>query len=185
MAFTQQKGGASCPGALPESQQGESPMTCTMLQRTRLIPTASGLAIALACTGPGTPRLATPAPAPDEEVSVGYGTQLKKNTTAAVSSITPTEADARVARVEDLLAARVPGLEVLPRRDGTYSLRIRGQHGLRGTSADDEPFFHRSVRSAPPRLAAGRIASIGRLKDGGGTRVFGSRGANRGVILPQ
>src|SRR6266511_2429127 len=141
MAFTQQKGGASCPGALPESQQGESPMTCTMLQRTRLIPTASGLAIALACTGPGTPRLATPAPAPDEEVSVGYGTQLKKNTTAAVSSITPTEADARVARVEDLLAARVPGLEVLPRRDGTYSLRIRGQHGLRGTSADDEPLL--------------------------------------------
>src|SRR5207249_10205477 len=70
-----------------------------------------------------------------------YGTQQKSNITGAITSVSPTDADTRVARVEDLLRARVPGLEVLPLRDGTFTLRIRGHHGLRGSIADDEPLL--------------------------------------------
>src|SRR5438094_43334 len=99
-----------------------------------------GLATALAAgCGPTSPRLETPAP--QDEVSVGYGTQSRHAITGAVTSVSPTEAETRVPRIEQLLQARVPGLEVLPLRDGTYTLRIRGAHGLRGSISEHEPLL--------------------------------------------
>src|SRR2546423_10963267 len=97
-----------------------------------------GLALAVAC-GRTPPRLETPAP--QDEVSVGYGTQNRHDVTGAVTSVSPTEAETRVPRIEQLLQGRVPGLEVLSLRDGTYTLRIRGSQALRGTIAEDEPLL--------------------------------------------
>ena len=161
------------------------------LLRPRVIPFSCGLALALAvgCAGPTTRQLAQPTPTPDDEVSVGYGTQHKSNLTAAITSISPTEAETRVARVEDLLRARVPGLEVLPLRNGSFTLRIRGHHGLTGSVAGGEPLLViddipalGSAGALLASLAPQDIARIDVLKDAGATAVYGSRGAN-GVII--
>ena len=157
--------------------------------------TMLAIALLIGCAGPGSRRLEPPqppppTPAPEDEVSVGYGTQLKKNTTAAVTSVSPTEADARVARVEDLLSARVPGLEVLHLPDGSYTLRIRGGHSLRGSAADEEPLLvvddlalmSGSVASVLAGIAPQDIARIDVLKDAAAAAIYGSRGAN-GVII--
>ena len=146
-----------------------------------------GLALAAGC-GPTPPRLETPTP--QDEVSVGYGTQNKHYITGAVTSVSPTEADARVPRIEQLLLARVPGLEVLPLRDGTYTLRIRGSHGLRGDMAEDEPLLviddlpilPGALGSTLAGLAPGDVQRIDVLKDASATAVYGSRGGN-GVII--
>src|SRR6266567_430764 len=86
-----------------------------------------GFAVALVtgCGPTGSRRVEVPTP--DDQISVGYGTQSKRDATAAITSVSPTEADARVTRIEYLLQARVPGLEVLPLADGTFTLRIRGR----------------------------------------------------------
>src|SRR5439155_1118059 len=118
MVFQQQQGGALSLACGPYPSTRNSPMNGTKLLRPHLIPLCYGLAVALVvgCAGPATRQLEKPTP--DDEVSVGYGTQQKSNLTAAITSVSPTEAETRVARVEDLLRARVPGLEVLPLRDG-------------------------------------------------------------------
>jgi len=159
------------------------------LLRPRVIPLCYGLALGLVvgCAGPGTRQLEKPTP--DDAVSVGYGTQHKRNVTAAITSISPTDAETRVARVEDLLRARAPGLEVLPLWDGTFTLRIRGHRGLTGSLAADEPLL--VIDDIPALGSAGAmlagltpqdIARIDVLKDAGATAVYGSRGAN-GVII--
>ena len=73
------------------------------------------------CALTGPPR--TQAPAPEDEVSVGYGTQPKGRVTGAVTSISLTHADARVLQLVDVLEARVPGLEVIRLPGETYSQR--------------------------------------------------------------
>jgi TonB-dependent SusC/RagA subfamily outer membrane receptor len=107
-----------------------------------------------------------------------------------VTSISPTDADARVARVEELLRARVPGLEVLRLPNGDYTLRIRGQRGLRGATADEEPLLviddmpvpSGSIGATLAGLAPRDIARIDVLKDAAATAIYGARGAN-GVII--
>src|SRR5437764_15454328 len=111
MVFPQQQGGALSLACGPYPLRS-APMNRMKLLRPRVIPFNYGLALALGvgCAGPATRQLEQPTP--DDQVSVGYGTQQKSKLTAAITSISPTEADTRVARVEDLLRARVPGLEV-------------------------------------------------------------------------
>src|SRR2546425_9538918 len=116
------------------------------------------LALVVGCAAPPTRQLEKPTP--DDAVSVGYGTQQKANITAAITSVSPTDADTRVARVEDLLRARVPGLEVLPLRDGTFTLRIRGHHGLRGSVADDDPLL--VIDDIPAFGSAGAMLAVSR-----------------------
>lgn len=148
-----------------------------------------GFAVALvtACGPTGSRRVEVPTP--DDQVSVGYGTQNKRDVTAAVTSVSPTEADARVTRIEDLLQARVPGLEVLPLANGTFTLRIRGRHSLLGQTQADEPLLviddipvpSGSLGSALAGMAPRDVGRIDVLKDAAAS-VYGSRGAN-GVII--
>lgn len=92
--------------------------------------------------------------------------------------------------MEDLLANRVPGLQIARRGDGTFSMRIRGQAGLRGGSGDAEPLLivdgvtigHGTQASALASLAPRDIARIEVLKDIAATGPFGARGAN-GVLI--
>jgi TonB-dependent starch-binding outer membrane protein SusC len=145
-------------------------------------PTFCRLAVALlaGCGRSGSPPAQTPAP--DDTVS--------QRSAGAVTSIFPTEADARVERVEELLRARVPGLEVISRSDGNYALRIRGHHAIMGDPAADEPLLVIDEVSVPPGslgsalagLAPGDVARIDVLKDAAATALYGSRGAN-GVII--
>jgi TonB-dependent SusC/RagA subfamily outer membrane receptor len=137
----------------------------------------------------GTPSPRSQAPAPEDEVSVGYGTQSKLRTTGAITSITLTEADARMPRLEDVLRGRVPGLEVLRQSAGTYSLRIRGSRSLRRNALDDEPLLviddmpvaRGSAGTALAGVSPRDVARIDVLRDGSAA-IYGSRGAG-GVII--
>ncbi len=109
--------------------------------------------------------------------------------TAAVTVVVPSETDARVTRVEEMLRG-VPGLEVTPLPNGNYQLRIRGRRSIRGESDNDNPLLvldgitipNESIGSMLADLAPSDVARIEVLKDAAATSMYGSRGAN-GVIV--
>lgn len=105
--------------------------------------------------------------------------------TTAVTTVVPTESDARVTRVEELLRG-VPGLEVTRLANGNYQLRIRGRRSFR-ESGDDPLIVIDGIPSsagaaALADLSPRDVAQIEVLKDAGATAKYGSRGAN-GVIV--
>ncbi len=146
--------------------------------RARLVGCAALVATLAACAPAGSSRLATPSP---RDLAVPPG---------AATSFSPTEADARVSRVEDMLQNRVPGLEVLPLRDGTYTLRLRGGHTLGGNPADDEPLLviddvpvqEGWLGTALAGVAPRDVARIDVLKDAAAASRYGYRGSH-GVIV--
>jgi TonB-dependent SusC/RagA subfamily outer membrane receptor len=109
--------------------------------------------------------------------------------TGAVTTVVPSETDARVTRVEEMLRG-VAGLDVTRLPDGGYQLRIRGHRSIRGNPGDDDPLVvidgipisREAVSTALAGLAPGDVARIEVLKDAGATGFYGSRGAN-GVIV--
>src|SRR6267378_416304 len=94
----------------------------------------------------------------------------------------PQHADTRVARVEELLRARVPGLQVIRLPNGDYTLRIRSERGEPLLVIDDMPVPSGSLGAALAALAPRDIARIDVLKDAAATAIYGTRGAN-GVII--
>jgi len=103
--------------------------------------------------------------------------------TGAVTTVVPSETDARVTRVEEMLRG-VAGLEVTRLPDGGYQLRIRGHRSIRGNPGviDGIAISREAVGTALAALAPGDVARIEVLKDAGATGFYGSRGAN-GVIV--
>src|SRR5436309_10881354 len=101
-----------------------------------------GFAVALVtvCGPTGTRR--TDVPTPDDQISIGYGTQNKRDATIAITSVSPTEADARVTRIEYLLQARVPGLGAPARQRHLHAAHPRSSQphgpepGRRATAGD-------------------------------------------------
>ena len=83
MAFT-------CP-----SGKGWCPMDHKMLPRPQSPAVLYTLAVAVLAGCGGTAARQAQAPTPEDEVSVGYGTQSKTRATGAITSITLTDADAR------------------------------------------------------------------------------------------
>ena len=117
-----------------------------------------------------------------------HPSRLTSNGANAVSSVTEEDiATMRVARIEELLMGRVPGLTVLRLANGDYSLRIRGRASFRG---DDEPLIvidgmpirQGGASNALMSLDPGDVARIDVLKDAGATAVYGVQGGN-GVLL--
>src|SRR5207245_3358304 len=102
--------------------------------------------------------------------------------TGAVTTVVPSETDARVSRVEELLRG-VPGLEVTPLSNGSYQIRIRGQRSIRGNPGDDDPLIvidgvpSSAGAAALADIAPSDVARIDVLKDAGTTSHYGSRGA--------
>jgi TonB-linked SusC/RagA family outer membrane protein len=140
-----------------------------------------------------------------EVVSVGHGTQLRRDLTGSVATVS-TEALERgtpITTVDQLLQGTVPGVHVNTASNapgGGISVRIRGTASLGAGSEplyvidgipieNDESALPGSGgrdRTAPPNmLAALNPADIERidiLKDASATAIYGSRGAN-GVVL--
>jgi TonB-dependent starch-binding outer membrane protein SusC len=127
-------------------------------------------------------------PVPDS-VSIGYGRQAREEVTGAISTLSEDELDGmRVARVEELLQGRIPGLHVARGANGDFTVRIRGTQTF-GNSTDEPlivvdgmPLMQGGLRTALMGIAPQDIARIDVLKDAGATAVYGSKGAN-GVIL--
>lgn len=125
---------------------------------------------------------------------VGYGTQDVRDNTGSVKAVTPKDFNpGRVVSAEQLIQAKIPGVQVIDNNEpgGGISIRIRG-----GTSvnASNEPLY--VVDGVPLNigggLSSGRnplnflnpndIREITVLKDASATAIYGSRGAN-GVLL--
>jgi TonB-linked SusC/RagA family outer membrane protein len=118
-------------------------------------------------------------------VAIGYGTQLKKDLTGAVSSVDAEEvAQVPTNRVEEALQGKVPGLDIT-RNGGSpnsgVSVTLRGTRSLTASNSplvivDGNQFGNLAD------LNANDIESIQVLKDASSTAIYGSRGAN-GVII--
>lgn len=123
-----------------------------------------------------------------DTVSVGYGTQERRDVTSAIASVTPSESDnAGAVTLEQLIEGRVSGVEVLRLGGNQISLRIRGSNSV---MASTEPLYvvdGMRVRAATFSEAMSGInphdvARIDILKDAAATAIYGSEGAN-GVVL--
>ncbi|MDB5020860.1 MAG: hypothetical protein JWQ28_1987, partial [Pedobacter sp.] len=121
-------------------------------------------------------------------VSVGYGTQRKKDVTGAVSNISAKDFNQGVViNPVSQIQGKVAGL-VITQGGGdpnsTASIRLRGQTSITGNQSPlfvvdgialDDPAQFQNI---PP----GDIESYDILKDASATAIYGSRGAN-GVII--
>jgi TonB-linked SusC/RagA family outer membrane protein len=124
-----------------------------------------------------------------EVVVTGYGTQEKRDVTAAISSIKG-EAIARIPtpNAMDALKGQIAGVDVLQnggRPGQAPTIRIRGRRSL---TASNDPLF--VIDGIPMTAGTATIAdfnpadfaSVEVLKDAASQAIYGSRGSN-GVIL--
>ncbi|GHA55210.1 SusC/RagA family TonB-linked outer membrane protein [Pontibacter akesuensis] len=129
-------------------------------------------------------QLAEDTKALQEVVVVGYGTQLRREVTTAISSVKPEEiTQTPVQRVEQALQGRVAGVQVtnISGQPGDApTVRIRGI----GTSGSAAPLY--IVDGFPvggiDYLNPADIESMEVLKDAASAAIYGARGAN-GVVL--
>lgn len=121
----------------------------------------------------------------EEVVVIGYGSQLRKNLTGAVSTIDGEAFDSRPNnQVGALLQGQTAGVQVLPnsgKPSAGFSVRIRGVNSI---NAGSEPLYvvdgvpTTDTRSINPT----DIESITALKDASSAAIYGAQGAN-GVII--
>ena len=108
----------------------------------------------------------------------------------STSDATVTRDDARArtfAHVEELIEGRAPGVQVIRRSDGTFSLRIRGTSSPAGRNEpliviDGTAVFEGRVGQALAALTPQDVLRIDVLKDAASTALYGMRGGN-GVIV--
>jgi TonB-dependent SusC/RagA subfamily outer membrane receptor len=137
---------------------------------------------------PATAPAPTAARAPSDSVSTGYGSQTRRSVTTAIGVLSEEELDRqRVARVEELLQGRVPGLQVMRTSTGEFTIRIRNAQSFMGNDEplcviDGVPIPSGGLGSALMGLNPQDIARIEVLKDAGATAIYGSQGGN-GVLL--
>lgn len=147
---------------------------------------AVGIALiaAVACGPPGLP----PAGPEPGEVEIGYDTQPKEEVTGAVTSIPEDQiGEHRPLRFDELMRGRVPGLTVIPRPDGGYTIRIRGNDSLLSSQepliiVDGVPIASHAIDSALAGLTPDDIRQVDVLRDVSATAIYGVRGAG-GVII--
>jgi TonB-linked SusC/RagA family outer membrane protein len=151
-------------------------------------------------------RLAAQAVQLSEVVSIGYGTQNRRNVAGAVSTVTTEALDkAPVASIDQVLQGTAPGVQVTTASNepgGALSIRIRGMSSITGSG---EPLYvidgfpiendiensaagnGGRTRTTPPNplatLNPSDIESISILKDASSTAIYGARGANGVVII--
>ena len=121
-----------------------------------------------------------------DEVSIGYGTQPKDETTASVEKIEADDQRRPIARVEEMLEG-VPGVQLLRAPGGGIRIHIRGTTSIYGSN---EPLY--IVDGMPVQVDPGQglswlnprdIDTIEVLKDASAMAMYGSRGANGVVII--
>jgi TonB-dependent SusC/RagA subfamily outer membrane receptor len=110
------------------------------------------------------------------------------NGATAVSTVTAEDiANVRVARIEEFLMGRVPGLQVFRTGDGEYTMRIRGAASFRGNDEpliviDGMPVLAGTASRALSHVDPATVARVEVLKDAGALASYGVQGGN-GVIL--
>lgn len=123
----------------------------------------------------------------EEIIVTGYGTQLRKDVTGSIASVSAADLASRpVASVEKALQGLVPGINVADRSANPGDLAQISIRAIGSLSAGYEPLwvidgFPTDQRNAQ-MLNPADIESIDVLKDASATAIYGSRGAN-GVII--
>jgi len=151
-------------------------------------------------------RLSTQVVQLQEIVTVGYGTQERRDITGSIASVNMEAVDrAPVATIDQVLQGTAPGVQVTTASSepgGALSIRIRGTSSITGNS---EPLYvidgfpvendiegsavgnGGRTRTTPPNplvtLNPNDIESISILKDASATAIYGARGANGVVII--
>lgn len=158
---------------------------------------ASGVVVTSGTTTTQDFQLAATAQTLGEVVSIGYGTAQAKDLTGSVSTTTTREFNTgRVVAPEELIRAKVPGVQVIDNNEpgGGITVRIRGGTSTGLDIAPNDPLY--VVDGVPLQVGGGATAgrnplnfinpqdieSITVLKDASSTAIYGSRGAN-GVVL--
>ncbi|MGV3541398.1 MAG: SusC/RagA family TonB-linked outer membrane protein [Rufibacter sp.] len=121
----------------------------------------------------------------EEIVVVGYGTQLRREVSTAISSVTPEEiTQTPVTRIEQALQGRVAGVQatnVSGQPGDAPTIRIRGI----GSTGNSSPIY--IVDGFPvggiDYLNPGDIEKIDILKDAASAAIYGARGGNGVVII--
>jgi TonB-linked SusC/RagA family outer membrane protein len=123
----------------------------------------------------------------EEVVVVGYGSQLKKDVTGSVSSVSSSRLLDRPAfNVGQAIGGKVAGVKIIERSGapgGRSMIRIRGTNSI---NANNEPLFVVDgivgVANAMEILNPNEIQTLDVLKDASATAIYGARGSN-GVII--
>lgn len=122
----------------------------------------------------------------DEVVVVGYTTQKKESLTGAMQVVSNDKLlDITTASTENLLASKVPGVQVTATsgQPGSVSkVVIRGKATVNGATDPLWVIDGVLVGSSSNNLNPNDIESISVLKDAASTAIYGSEGAN-GVIV--
>lgn len=154
------------------------------------LPARAGAVVALVLLA-GCPRPMRTEPvtaAVPDSVSVGYGRVARSSATAAVGSVDgDVVTAAHMVRVEEMLAGRIPGVDVRRSANGEYSIRIRGISTVMGGSeplviVDGMTTTFNGIGSVLAGISPHDVQRIEVLKDPSSLAIYGSRGAN-GVIL--
>jgi TonB-linked SusC/RagA family outer membrane protein len=139
-------------------------------------------------------------------VSVGYGTQERRDVTGSISTVTTDALEhTPIVSVDQVLQGTSPGVQVTTASSepgGALSVRIRGTSSITGSAEplyviDGFPIENDPEGSSPGNGGRSRttptnplvainpsdIESISILKDASATSIYGSRGANGVVII--
>ena len=139
-----------------------------------------GMLVVIGLSGcrPVTPKESLPAPREADP-------HARSASDASMKGGTPGQQN--FASIEELIQGRAPGVQVLRRSDGTFSLRIRGTSS---PASSNEPLIVIDGSTAADQRAGRALAGINPndvlridvLKDAASTAFYGMRGGN-GVIL--
>lgn len=131
-------------------------------------------------------KLATDSKALTEVVVVGYGSQLKREITGAVQTVSAADIkDVPVSQITQKLQGRLAGVQInqtTGKPGQGMSVRVRGQVSV---SAGSDPLYVIDGFPITGNIAAlnpDEIEDISVLKDAASTSLYGSRAAN-GVVL--
>jgi TonB-linked SusC/RagA family outer membrane protein len=121
----------------------------------------------------------------NEVVVIGYGTQMKKDITGAVSVVGEKEFESRPnTQLGSVLQGKAPGVQVLApsgKPSAGLSIRIRGTSSINASS--DPLYVIDGVPTTDTRsVNPADIESISVLKDASSAAIYGASGAN-GVVL--
>ncbi len=156
---------------------------------------ATGIVVAAGGTASANFQLTPLAISLSKMVVIGYGEQRERDKTGVVATVTSDQFNTgRVVSPEELIKAKVPGVQVQDNNEpgGGLAIRIRG--GSSVTSSNEPLFVVDGVPlSVGGGVSAGRnplnflnpddIESITVLRDASSTAIYGSRGANGVVII--
>ena len=116
-----------------------------------------------------------------------YDSQPARDDAIAAGSVESRSAEAdRFVRVEEMLATRVPALEVIRRMDGQLSIRVRGLGSPHGSGEPllvvDGMSLNAGASEALAGLSAFDVRHVEVLKGPIATAIYGTRATN-GVIV--